>query len=72
MDCYRKGVFVKFWEALKVMQEDGKRCYVKSEPNIFYYWGDVLNIPCLKDSQGREILVNSWYMMQEWLVDESR
>lgn len=59
---------MKFYEALREMQENGKRCYIPRHPGKHYYWGDVLDIPCLKNSLGEEVLANSYIMNADWEI----
>ncbi len=59
---------MKFWEALKLMQENPykTKCRMVRWPEIYYYYGDVLDIPCLKDSNGAEVFANSCKMNNDW------
>lgn len=56
---------MRFWEAIREIQENGKKCFAVGRSE-YYFWGDVLDVPCLKNSLGEEVRPNSWLMRAEW------
>jgi len=61
---------MKFWEALREMQENGKTCKpcFVYDSNKTYHWGDVMDFPCLKDNKGSEVQANASLMNADWRI----
>ena len=59
---------MRFFQALEAMQLRGAKARPigQKDPEVYYFWGDVLDIPCLKNSLGHEVRPNSWLMRAEW------
>ena len=68
----KEPTIMSFPVALGLIIQEGRKFQPRKYKRFdtYYFWGDVLDVPCLKNSEGEEVRPNSWLMNAEWIEVE--